>query len=77
MNTNPMLSHIESLSGLSVAQIRSFTPEELRSHLENKNGKPFQYVSEFPVVGRGNVLRDGLYSREDIDRDIDKILALQ
>jgi hypothetical protein len=65
----------ENLIGLSAETIRKYSPNELRLHLENKNKRKFSYTSEFPVIGRGNVLRDGIKTSEEINKDIDKILA--
>jgi hypothetical protein len=67
--------NIESLIGLSANTIRKFSPSELRLHLENKNKHKFFFTTEFPVIGRGNVLRDGIKTSEEINRDIDRILA--
>lgn len=60
--------------GLSLEQIRSFSPSELRSFLEKKNKKTMTFISEYPIIGRGNVLRDGLVNKKAINKDIDKIL---
>ena len=66
----------ENLIGLSAETIRKYSPNELRLHLENKNKRKFSFTSEFPVIGRGNVLRDGIKTSEEINKDIDKILKL-
>ena len=65
----------ERLIGLSADEIRKYSPDQLRRHLEEKNQKKFSFVSEFPVIGRGNVLRDSIATSEELNRDIDKILA--
>jgi hypothetical protein len=65
----------ENLVGLSVETIRKYSPEELRSHLENRNKRKFSFTTEFPVIGRGNVLRDGIKTSREINKDIDRILA--
>ena len=64
----------ENLIGLSAETIRKYSPDELRSHLENKNKRKLSFVSMFPVIGRGNILRDNIKTSEEINRDIDKIL---
>ena len=64
----------ESLIGLSAETIRKYSPDKLRHHLESKNKRKFSFTSEFPVIGRGNVLRDGIKTTEEINKDIDKIL---
>ena len=65
----------EALIGLSADTIRKYSPDELRSHLESKNRCKFSFTTEFPVIGRGNVLRDSIKTSEEINRDIDKILV--
>jgi len=66
--------NVEALVGLPVETIRMYSPNELRSHLEKKNRRKFSFTTEFPVIGRGNVLRDNIVTSEEINRDIDKIL---
>ena len=65
----------EKLTGLSAEEIRRFSPGELRCYLEKKNKKKFSFTSEFPVIGRGSVLRDSIITTEKINKEIDKILA--
>ena len=67
--------NVENLVGLSAEIIRKYSPGELRLHLEKKNKCKFSFTSEFPVIGRGNVLGDGIKTSEEINRDIDRILA--
>ena len=67
--------HSEKVTGLNISDIKAFSPEQLRTHLEKRNKKRLSYVSEFPIIGRGNVLRDNFVSREDLDSEIDKILS--
>ena len=67
--------NVENLIGLSAETIRKYSPSELRLHLENKNKRKISFTSEFPVIGRGNVLRDGIKTSEEINKDIDKILV--
>jgi hypothetical protein len=65
----------EKVLGLSVEDIRKYSPGELRRYLEKKNKKKLFFMTEFPVIGRGNVLRDSIITSEKINKDIDKILA--
>ncbi|MCL2440389.1 MAG: hypothetical protein FWD14_01485 [Treponema sp.] len=78
VNTVPftrIIENAEKVVGLSAEEIRKYSPCELRSHLEIKNKKKFSFKTEFPVIGRGNVLRDSIITSEEINKDIDKILA--
>lgn len=64
----------EKVTGLSLSEIKAISPEKFRIYLEKKNKKPFSFTSEFPVIGRGNVLRDSLITSRIINSEIDKIL---
>ena len=70
-----VINHAERKIGLSVTDIRKYTPDEIREHLEKKNGKKLNFVSEFPTIGRGNVLRDGIVTKESLNREIDLIIS--
>ena len=63
----------EKVTGLTVSKIREYSPNQFRKHLESKKGK-FSFRSFFPIIGRGNVLRDNLVTSSEIDAEIDKIL---
>ena len=63
----------EKVTGLSVAKLREYSPNQFRQHLESKKGK-VSFRSFFPVIGRGNILRDSLATSTEIDAEIDKIL---
>ena len=76
MALDSTLKNLENLTGLTLAQIRSLSPSELRKHIEKKNGKGLSFVSEFPFIGRGNVLRDGLTTSSKINSEIDSILGI-
>jgi len=67
--------NVEALVGLPAETIRKLSPDELRDYLEKKNKRKFSFLSEFPVIGRGSVLRDSIITSEKINKDIDKILA--
>ena len=65
---------IEQRTGLSIDNISNSDPSEIRMFLENKSNKKHPFVSVFPSIGRGNVLRDNLYPRDAIDKEMDLIL---
>jgi len=67
--------NVEALVGLPVETIRKFSPGELRRYLEKKNKRRFSFLSEFPVIGRGNVLRDDISTSKKLNKNIDKILT--
>ena len=71
-----VMAGIERKTGLSSEQIKSFSPEEIRKHLTEKTRKSFSVTTEFPKIGRGNVLRDGITSSADINKCLDQILGV-
>ena len=71
-----VLLGIERKTGLTSEQIRNISPGELRDYLTKKTKKRFRIITEFPKIGRGNVLRDGITSSVEINRSIDKILGM-
>lgn len=75
MRFNVVEKNIAELIGLPIETIRMYSPSELRLYLEKKNKQKFSFTTEFPVIGRGNVLRDNIITSEEINKDIDKILA--
>ncbi len=74
-NISSLLKHIEAKVGLSIKDIQANSPHKTRKHIESKNGKTMKFVSAFPYIGRGNVLRDGIKDTATINKEIDKILA--
>lgn len=71
-------SHIEKnvvkVTGLTLDQIKDYSPSKFREYLEKKNNKKISFLSAFPVIGRGNVLRDNLVTSIQLNNEIDKIL---
>ena len=64
----------ELITGMSASELRDASPEEFREYCEKKSGEGFSFVSEYPSIGRGNVLRDGIVTREELDSEIDRML---
>lgn len=69
------LERIEKKLGMTTKEIREISPERLREKLATKANKAIAIISRFPLIGRGNVLRDKLVSRESIESSLDKIFA--
>ena len=65
---------VEQLTGDSAAILRSRSLEETRKVAEKRHGCAFRFVSRFPFIGRGNVLRDRLVTREDVEASLDRAL---
>lgn len=71
-----VVASISKKTGLSAAEIKCKSPEAIRNYITKNTGKPLTITTEFPHIGRGNVLRDGIVSSSRINRDIDKILGV-
>lgn len=74
MLSKELITKISDRVGLNVDDIRSYSPEKLRTFLEQRNKRKFSFKSEFPTIGRGNVLRDSLVTSNQLNRCIDAIL---
>jgi len=61
--------------GLGLSDLDKLSPIEINSYIEKQAGKKIKITTEFPYIGRGNVLRDRLISHDKIDQEIDKILG--
>lgn len=66
----------EKITGLTLSQIKKISPEKFRVYLEQKNKKKFSFTSEFPIIGRGNVLRDSLVDTQRLNCEIDRMLGV-
>ncbi len=62
---------IEKATGQTVEHVRNTPIDELRQAAEAKRGGPLQFVSFFPWIGRGNVMRDRLVSHEEAEAAYD------
>jgi hypothetical protein len=71
-----IMINIEKKVGLSIKKIDDKNPVEISKHIEKMTGNALTFSSEFPFIGRGNILRDGLIESNRINQDIDKILGL-
>ena len=63
---------VERITGTSAAELRRRSIDEQRETVERQHGRPMQFVRRFPLSGRGNVLRDRIMSRAEIDRMVDE-----
>ena len=64
----------EIITGMTISELRDASPGEFRHYCEIKSGEGFSFVSEYPSIGRGNVLRDGIVTRDALNLDIDRML---
>lgn len=58
---------VERATNQSIEDIRATPLDELRRQTEKRLGRPIRFVSAFPWVGRGNMLRDRLVSHEEAE----------
>ena len=56
---------IAESTGCSIEYLKNTPLDELRKNAEEKRGFPLRFVSVFPWIGRGNVVRDRLVSHEE------------
>lgn len=68
------LQIIENYIGLPIDKIQNLTIDEQRENTEKKTGKTMSFISLFPFIGRGNVLRDRTTSRQKIEKDFERAI---
>jgi hypothetical protein len=64
---------VEILTGMKSSDIRNKTIDKIRFDLEANKTK-IRFISEFPFIGRGSVLRDFVLEHDIINSDLDKAL---
>jgi hypothetical protein len=72
-----LLNNIEHKIGLNINEIYQKNPMEIRKIIESKYNDKLTYSSEFPFIGRGNVLRDSLVQSKQLDDEIDLLLGIK
>lgn len=68
------LGAIELLVGHPISEIRNTPIEDQRHRAEQSCGQPTRFKSRFPLIGRGNVLRDRIVDRPMVERFLDEAL---
>ena len=66
---------VELLTKRSIDEIRATPLDEFRKSVELKHRRPLRFVSRYPRVGRGNVLRGRNLSAEEIESMLDEALC--
>lgn len=69
-----VMEHAATTVGMTLGDLRKAGVSEIRRKIEEKHGKMLSFTSEFPAIGRGDVLRDRIMTSRQINADIDKIL---
>ncbi len=62
---------VERMTGRSIDYLCDTPLDELRRDEEKRRGRPLNFVTAWPWAGRGNVLKDCLRSREDVEAAFD------
>lgn len=65
---------LERETGESIEQLRNMTIDDRRRMLEKRPGFITRFASVFPFIGRGNVMRDRVLSREEVNEILDESL---
>ena len=66
---------VELVTGKPVEELRNTSIDQYRRDLEAERGKPVVVESRFPLIGRGNVMRDRIVTHEEIESALDRILG--
>jgi hypothetical protein len=74
MSLEMLEKSVERKTGIPVAELRQMTISEMRCRVEHEKKHPMEFYSAFPLIGRGNVMRDCVISHADIERELDEVL---
>lgn len=75
MHKKKFFGIVQKNIGLSLSDINRLNPTDINAYIEKRNGKKIKITTEFPFIGRGNILRDGIITHDKINQEIDKILG--
>lgn len=67
--------YTQNVTGLRLESLKAMSPERYRAHIEAKNKKPLEFTTQFPSIGRGNVLHT-VATTSSLNKAIDKILKM-
>ena len=67
---------LESRTGMEIAWMRDTPIDTQRRVAESQFGAPVVITSQFPFIGRGNVLRDHIVSHAEVEKTLDAALRL-
>lgn len=64
----------EARTGQTIEWARNTPVDEQREYFERRAGRRMRPISRFPVIGRGNVLRDYFVTHEEAEAACDEVL---
>ncbi len=67
--------NVERAVGLPISQVRCEPIDDQRRRIEAARQKPLSFRVRFPIVGRGNVMRDRTRSHAEVESTLDRILG--
>jgi len=65
---------VERQTGQRAEALRSKSLTQLRKDVEQKIKGPMRFISRFPLIGRGNVMRDRIVNHQDVEKLLDESL---
>ena len=65
---------VERITHTSVSELRNRSLEDQRVSIEQKHRHPMRFVSRYPTIGRGNIMRDRTKSHAEIEEIVDQVL---
>lgn len=63
---------LEQEIGKSIEEIRNLPVDEMREKIESSIGRPLNYKSYYPIIGRGNILRDRLVTHDRVEERLSR-----
>ena len=62
---------VRDATGESADVLRRRSIADTRRIAEERHNSPLKFISVFPFIGRGNILRDRTVTRADVERALD------
>lgn len=65
---------VERATGERIDVVRCMPIDERRRMIQARTGKQTRFVSRFPLIGRGNILRNRFKTTDEINAALDRAL---
>ncbi|MCK5861176.1 MAG: hypothetical protein KAH38_01735 [Candidatus Hydrogenedentes bacterium] len=65
---------IKSKTGKTLEELSNMTLREMQTVIEKRIGRSVVIETHFPIIGRGNVMRDRLVSHKAVEKSLEESL---
>ncbi|MFO8056722.1 MAG: hypothetical protein R6V10_05455 [bacterium] len=65
---------LEKEMGKSIEEIRNAPVDKMRAEVESSLGRVLSYKSYYPLIGRGNILRDRIVTHDIVEERLGRAM---